>query len=252
MLILLVFSCSPAYIPPSIFPVPPPPTHFPAAPCTHWLLSSYSFVVLPTTAQPISMCRSHSTSWHRVGKNKWGSSPVVLPFFGEGKWKPQLPECWQSGATQGLSFKAAVECSVHWWFFYYYCSLPPHGAPSTELCHHAPLGSTSHPGRRCRTFKGPASTAPWIEQLSKALIPHAAQAPLHLPRSLFWAKALHGNTKASFSAGSNFSLLEQAKGRALGGFLHRNPWRVSPCSALLSQGTLCMGCRGDQNHSETL
>lgn len=59
MLILLLFSCSPAYIPPSIFPVPSPPpapAPFPAAPHTHWLQFPYSFMVLPTTAQPVSMC----------------------------------------------------------------------------------------------------------------------------------------------------------------------------------------------------
>ena len=56
-----------------------------------------------------------------------------------------------------------------------------------------------------------------MEQLSQAPIPHAVQASLNLPSRPFWAKALHGNTKAGFLAGSNFALLEQAKVRALGG-----------------------------------
>ena len=116
MLILLLFPCSPAYIPARILPVLPPS---PAAPCAHCLLSPYIFLVLPATAQPLGMHRSHSTSWHGVGKNRWGSSPVVLPSFGEAKVKPQLPGCWQLGATWGLSLKAAIliECSVGWGFF---------------------------------------------------------------------------------------------------------------------------------------
>lgn len=153
MLLLLLFPCSPVYIPPHPSWLSPRSSAGPHSCC---LLSPYIFLVLPVTAQPLSTHRSHSTCWHGVGKSRWGYSLMVLLSFGETKGKPQSPGCWQSWATQDLSSKAAIliKCSIGWWFFYYYyCSLPPHGGPSTEMRCHAPLGSTSYPGRRCRDSK---------------------------------------------------------------------------------------------------